>query len=61
MREDILLDNVNAYPNSKHLEYTMDGGEMSVPLAVDYSETDTESKGMRQVFFIFLFFFIFFK
>lgn len=53
MREDILLDNVNASPKSKHLECTsfMDDSKVSVPLAMEYSETDIDNKGMGQQFY----------
>ncbi|KAF7828347.1 protein TPX2-like isoform X1 [Senna tora] len=44
MREDIILDNVNASPNSKQLEDTMDCSKMRVPLAMEYSETDIDYK-----------------
>ncbi|XP_054825398.1 protein TPX2 [Prosopis cineraria] len=46
MGEDVLMDNANALPKSKHLEYAslMDDSNVSVPSAMEYSEPDIDNK-----------------
>ncbi|XP_028762764.1 protein TPX2 isoform X3 [Neltuma alba] len=46
MGEDVLIESATASPKSKHLEYTslMDDSKVSVPSAMEYSETDIDNK-----------------
>ena len=54
VREDIFLGNVNACPESKHLEgkSIVDDSNSSVPVGIQFSDTFIDDKGVHQEFYL---------